>query len=86
MKQDLQAKDKLSALLLAFLWPAGLAREDLEKNFELQSLEIIQLSEELQHFQEAPEAAKTMTPKKPSAVQDKANTFLISKAQYSNNF
>ncbi|KAK2705571.1 hypothetical protein QYM36_015834 [Artemia franciscana] len=59
MKQHLQDKDKLIEELRE-------AREDLKKNFELQSLEIIQLNEELQHFQQAPEIAKTKTPKKPS--------------------
>ncbi|XP_065565866.1 restin homolog [Artemia franciscana] len=59
MKQHLQDKDKLIEELSE-------AREDLKKNFELQSLEIIQLNEELQHFQQAPEIAKTKTPKKPS--------------------
>ena len=51
MKQYLQDKDKLIEELRE-------AREDLKKNFELQSLEIIQLNEELQHFQQAPEIAK----------------------------
>ncbi|KAK2706397.1 hypothetical protein QYM36_016441 [Artemia franciscana] len=59
MKQHLQDKDKLIEELRE-------AREDLKKNFELQSLEIIQLNEELKHSQQAPEIAKTKTPKKPS--------------------
>ncbi|XP_065584428.1 kinesin-like protein KIF20B [Artemia franciscana] len=59
MKQHLQDKDKLIEELRE-------AREDLKKSFELQSLELIQLNEELQHFQQAPEIAKTKTPKKPS--------------------
>ncbi|XP_065567186.1 kinesin-like protein KIF20B isoform X3 [Artemia franciscana] len=59
MKLHLQDKDNLIEELRE-------AREDLKKNFELQSLEIIQLNEELQHFQQAPEIAKTKIPKKPS--------------------